>query len=123
MTDMNEQDRGSNISPPGNTNFIGPVLPPGQGKDDNIGKNAAGVNLSDYSGPENANDYGSTWVNKDMARAIRARTRGLPHAQVDGYYFDSHVPSTLNEDTPPPPQLYDPGLNSAVGIDPDSNTG
>ena len=103
MTDMNEQDRGSNIPPPGNTNLIGPVLPPGHVKVNNIGTTSAGVELADYSALEKHDDYGSTWVNEDMARAIRARTRGLPHAQVDGYNSDVHVPSTLNEDTPPPP--------------------
>ena len=61
-------------------------------------------------------------MNEDMARSIRARMRGLPHVEVDGYNFNEHVSCTLDEETPPPPELYEPDLNSAAGIDPASDT-
>ena len=116
-------DQDGSISSTGNNKFIGPVIPPGVGKDDNTGDNVAGVELSDYSGEDHGNDYGSKWVNENIARSIRNRRKGLPHDEVEAYNLDEFVPITVGEETPPPPELYEPDRNSAAGIDPASDTG
>ena len=60
---------------------------------------------------------------EDIARGIRARALRLPSNMVKGYSLGDIVPSTLREETPPPPKLYEPDQNSTAGIDPASDTG
>ena len=120
-TEMIDQD--GCISFTGNTKFIGPVVPPWLEKAANTGDTVADDELSDYSSNDDGNDYASEWVNATAARSIRKRILGLPYDEKEAYNMDELVPSTLGEETQPPPDLYEPDRNSAAGIDPATDTG
>ena len=62
-------------------------------------------------------------MSENIAWAIRAKSQGLPYDVVEGYNLHELVPSTVGEETPPPPELYEPDQNSAAGIDPATDTG
>ena len=120
---MNNDVQDGKIISTVNVKFIGPPLGPGVEKDENTGKNISGVQSSEYSGTDNYDDYGSTWVNESIARSIWNRRKGLPHDEVEGYNLDDLVATTVGEESTPPPELFEPDRNSAAGIDPASDTG
>ena len=112
-----------NIVSTGNDKIIGPVVPPGVGTVDNTRNNIADDKLAKTSGAEVKEDYGSLWVAEDIAWSISNRIHGLPYAEVDGYDLEKLVPSTIGEETQPPPELFENYRSSAADIIPASDTG
>ena len=129
---VTDSDGVANTQNTENTPFIGPLvgpqLPLGEGGEGNPTSNSTGLELTNYSGgdhddaPTDVEDYGSSWANGEIARGIRARGLGLASTMVESCSLEEFVPSTLGDETPSPPKLHEPDQNSAVGIDPSSDT-
>ena len=126
---MDDDEGVANTQNTGNVPFIGPQSPLGEGGEENSTANFTELELSDYSdgdhddAPADVEDHGSSWVNEDIARGIRARGLGLGNMMVERYNLEDIVPSTLGDKIPSPPKLHEPDQNSVVSIDPSSDTG